>query len=239
MTVPLFESPAGRPLVLKAFTDPDLAVRLGRMGLYEGSEIERLDQEVLVQPVRIKGPAGEAVLGGGMAMKVVIHLDDGRKLPLAEMRTGETGHMEGFTGGPALSDTLAVLGLSSGDRIRFLRHLPPMTYITRLETGVRVHLTEGMAAKIWGRSGNEEVQFICAPTDNPFAVLQILGGKRARQMLYSRQIEPGTILVLENVAPDQSLRTETRNPVVIASREGLRLFLNPEDGRRILVTPAG
>jgi hypothetical protein len=58
-------------------------------------------------------------------------------------------------------------------------------------------------------------------------------------MLYSRQIEPGTILVLENVAPAQSLRTETRNPVVIASREGLRLFLNPEDGRRILVTPAG
>jgi Fe2+ transport system protein FeoA len=238
MNIPLIESPPDRTLVLKAFTDPDLAERLGRMGLFEGSEIERLDQEVLVQPVRVKGPAGEAVLGGGMAMKVVIHLDDGRKLPLAEMKTGETGHMEGVTGGPALSDTLAVLGLSSGDSIRFLRHLPPMTYITRLETGVRIHLTEGMAAKLWGRSEEESMQFVCAPTGKYFKVLQVLGGERARQMLYSRQITPETVLVLENVAPAQSLRTETRNPVVIASREGLRLFLSQEDGRRILVAPA-
>lgn len=237
MTVSLIESPAGRPLVLKAFTDPFLAVRLGRMGLYEGSEIERLDQEVFVQPVRIKGPAGEAVLGGGMAMQVVIHLDDGRKLPLAEMKTGETGHMEGVTGGPALSDTLAVLGLASGNRVRFLRHLPPMTYITRLARGVRVHLTEGLAAKIWGRSEEESMQFICAPTGKHFEVLQILGGERARQMIYSRRITPKTVLVLEKVAPAQSLRTESRNPVVIASREGLRLFLSQEDGRRIMVAP--
>ena len=123
-----------------------------------------LDQEVLVRPVRVRGPKGEAVLGGGMAMKVVVHADDGRKLPLAEMGANETGHIEGITGGPGLSGALSVLGLGISDRVCFLRTLPPMEYITLLESGIRVRLTEGMAAKIWGRTTGEPLQYISAPT---------------------------------------------------------------------------
>ncbi len=235
MYTPLSDSAVGRPLVLKKFIDTDLAQRLGRMGLYEGSEIERLDQEVLVQPIRVGGPKGEAVLGGGMAIKVVVHLDDGRKLPLAEMGTGETGHIEGMTGGPALSDALAVLGLKLNDPVQFLRKLPPMEYITILESGSRVRLNEGMAAKVWGRSHGAPLQYISAPAGELFHVTKILGGSKAQQMLKIRQIKPGMVITLEQVAPAQSFQTEIRNPLVIASREGLRLFLAPDDGSRILV----
>jgi Fe2+ transport system protein FeoA len=238
MYISLTDAPVGIPLLVKKFIDGDMAQRLGRMGLYEGSEIERLDQEVLVQPVRVGGPGGEAVLGGGMAMKVVVHLDDGRKLPLAEMRAGEAGHVEGITGGPALSRSLEVLGIELNDRIMFLRNLPPMEYITLIETGGRVRLTEGMAAKVWGRIMDEPMQYISAPSGEEFQVTDILGGEKAVQTLGSRGISSGAVIILEQVAPAQSLQAKIGNPVVISSREGLRLFLTPQEAMRILVRKA-
>lgn len=240
MYVPLNDAPLGEPLVLVKVTDPNLALRLQRMGLFEGSEIVRLEQEVLVQPVRVRGPGGEAVLGGGMTMKMVVHLDDGRKLPLAEMQPGETGHIEGVTGGTGLSEALKTLQLKSNDRIHFVRRLPPMEYIAIIETSGRVRLTEGMAAKIWGRMQERMLQFVSARVGEKFHVEKILGGVNAAHMLQTRGIEPGKVLVLEGVAAQaQSLRQGIRNPLVISSREGLRLFLTPDSGEQILVRRAG
>lgn len=225
-------------MVIKKLTDPELAMRLGRMGLFEGSEIVRLDEEVLLQSVRFRGPKGEAVLGGGMAMKTVVHLDDGRKLPLVEMRPGETGHIEGLTGGTELARALETLGLNSGDRITFVRKLPPMEYVVVILEGDRLRLTEGMASKVWGRMTGPPLQLVSARAGEEFHVEKILGGASARRMLGTRGIEPGKILVLEKVAQAQSLQVSAQNPVVITSREGLRLFLTPEDGKKIFVQEA-
>ncbi len=238
MSLQLIDAPLGEPLVLAGVLDPELALRLRRIGLSEGSEIVRLDGEVLVQPVRIRGPRGEAVLGGGMAMKTIVHLDDGRRLPLTEAEPGEGGHIEGLAGGPAFSRSLGILGLKSDDRIEVTRKLPPMEYITLVESGGRVLLTEGMAAKIWGRMADRMQQFVSARVGRLFHVMDILGGSNARQMLRSRGIEPGKIITLETVARAQTLQPDIRNPVVISSREGLRLFLEATDGRRILVRRA-
>jgi Fe2+ transport system protein FeoA len=239
MYLPLTAAPLGKPLVLVKLADSDLALRLKRMGLFEGSEIVRLDQEVLVQPVRVRGPKGDVVLGGGMAMKMVIHLEDGRKLPLSEMKPGETGHLEGVTGGEGLSGALETLELKVNDRIRFLRKLPPMEYITVTAAGGRVRLTEGMAAKLWGRMQGRLLQFISARAGEKFYVEEILGGPKAQEMLRARGIKPGEVIVLEGVAQAQSLHGGVRNPVVISSREGLRLFLEPRDGQQIFVREAG
>ncbi|MBC2745143.1 MAG: HAD-IC family P-type ATPase [Desulfosarcina sp.] len=72
-----------------------------------------------------------------------------------------------------------------------------------------------------------------------FHVDVILGGTKARRMLRTRGIEPGKVLILEGVAQAQSLQVGVRNPVVISSREGLRLFLTPSEGKQILVRGAG
>lgn len=239
MSMSLTEAPLDKTLILAKVADPALALRLKRMGLFEGSEIVRLDKEVLVQPVRVRGPGGEeAVLCGGMAMKIVVHLEDGRKLPLAEMERGESGHIEGLTGGPGLAGALEVLGLKIDDRIDCIRKLPPMEYIAHIEGSRRVRLTEGMAARIWGRMGDRLLQFASARVGEPFRVRDILGGNRATAMLCSRGIEAGKTLILEGVAQAQSLKDGFRNPVVISSREGLRLFLETKDATRIMVAEA-
>ncbi|MBC2733566.1 MAG: ferrous iron transport protein A [Desulfobacteraceae bacterium] len=239
MYIPLTDAPADKPLVLVKVADPNLALRLKRMGLFAGSKIVRLGQEVLVQPIRVRGPKGDAVLGGGMAMKIVVHLNDGRKLPLAEMQPGETGHIEGLTGGTGLAGALETLALKLNDRIHVVRKLPPMEYIAVIEGAGRVRLTEGMAAKIWGRMQARLLQFVSARAGEKFQVEKILGGTKARRMLRTRGIEPGKVLILEGVAQAQSLQVGVRNPVVISSREGLRLFLTPSDGKQILVRGAG
>lgn len=239
MYLPLTKAPFGKPLVLVKVLNPDLASHLKRMGLFEGSELMRLDEEVLVQPIRVRGPKGEAILGGGMGTKIVVHLDDGRELPLMEMKPGETGHIEGLTGGAALSDALNILGLNMNDRITLVRKIPPMEYVTVVEKGERVRLTEGMAAKIWGRMQESPLQFVSAQTGKKFYVQKILGGRNARQMLASRGIEPGKVLVLEKVELAQCLVMGKQNPLIISSREGLRLFLEQKEGDRILVREVG
>jgi Fe2+ transport system protein FeoA len=237
MPMLLVDAPFDAPLLIHEVTDPGLALRLSRMGLFEGSEILRLDREVLVQSVRVRGEKKDAVLGGGTAMKTVVHLDkDNRRLPLADMQPGDTGHVEGFTGGKGLTDALDFLGIHADGPIRFIRKLPPMEYIAVVEGAGRERLTEGMAAKIWGRMGEQELQFVSARVGAQFTVDRILGGGKARAMFQNRGISPGKHLVLEGVAQAQSLRLATANPVVISSREGLRLFLSSEDATRISVT---
>jgi Fe2+ transport system protein FeoA len=237
MRIPLTQADVGKPLTIHKMANPELGTRLGRMGLFEGSEILRLDQEVLVQPVRVRGPGGDAVIGGGMAMKIVVHLPDDRRLPLIEMQPRQSGHIEGLTGGVALLETLETLGLKPDDPILFIRRLPPMEYVVITEGGNRVRLTEGMAAKIWGRMGGRSMQLVSARTSEPFEATRIMGGHNARRMLRDQGIEQGAKIRLEGVARAQSLQLTTRNPVGIATRQGLRLFLEDKDANEILVRP--
>lgn len=153
MYTSLIDAPLGRTLILVKVEDLSMEMRLRRMGLFEGSSLTRLDEEVLIQPVRVRGPGGEFILGGGMASRIVAHLDDGRKLPLVELKPGESGHIEGVTCGGSLEKTLKTLGVRENDEITFVRKIPPMEYITLVEEEKRIRLNEGMAAKIWGRMG--------------------------------------------------------------------------------------
>jgi hypothetical protein len=65
---------------------------------------------------------------------------------------------------------------------------------------------------------------------------QVLGGSRIRRMVQAQGIEPRKAFTLEEVAQARSLPSRVRNPVVISSQKGLRLFL---EGERILVREVG
>ena len=90
----LSHAPTNIPLTISRVTDEDLEALMWRMGLFVGGEITRLDEDVALKTVRVKGPKGEVVLGSGMGGKVVAHLDDGRMLPLVELQPGDKGHVE-------------------------------------------------------------------------------------------------------------------------------------------------
>ena len=113
----LTEAPFEKPLLLVKVADTSFAARLRRMGIFEGMELIRIKEDVKLQPLRARSRSGDAVIGGGMSAKIVVHFDDGRKLPLAEMSPGETGHIEGLTGGAGLSDALSVIGFKNDDRL--------------------------------------------------------------------------------------------------------------------------
>jgi Fe2+ transport system protein FeoA len=236
MYTPLNNAPIGVPLILDNVTDFHLAEELRHMGIFEGSGLVRLDEEVLLQPLKVRGPRGDVVLGSGMAGKIVVHLEDGRRLPLPEMRTREHGHMEGITGGPELMHALDVLGLRRDDEVMLVRKLPPMEYIAVLEKKQRIHLTEGMAAKIWGTIDKLPMQFVSAQTGKEFHVQDLLGGKNSRQVLHGYGIGIGSILVLEKVAQAQSVVMNHIHPLIISTHDGLRMFLPENQGRRIYVT---
>ena len=134
---------------------------------------------------------------------------------------------------------MEILELKPNDLVSMVRRLPPMEYSTIIVEGGRVQLTEGMAAKVWGRMLDQHLQFVSARAGREFVVEAILGGVRAGKMLKARGIEPGKTLILESVAQAQSLQVNVRNPVVISSREGLRLFLSRAEADCILVREAG
>ncbi|GBC63512.1 ferrous iron transport protein A [Desulfonema ishimotonii] len=232
----LSEAPIDKPLLLVRTDDPGLADRLRRMGLSAESRFVRMAEDIMLRTVRIRGPQNDAVIGAGMAGKIVVHLNDGRKLPLAEMKPGESGHIEGSTCGAALQRTLKTLGFGVDDRVTFLRTLPPMEYTVLIRDDARrVRVPEGMAFKIWGESGGKSLQFSMTPTGQPFLVKEILGGKKARQGVLSYGIEPGKTLIPETVSPGQNLYIGQKNLIIISTTDGLRLFLEECQARRMWV----
>ena len=111
MQTSLDQAPVNQALRLGPVLNGMLAERLRRLGLYPGCQLRRQDEEVRLQPVRVRGPRGEAILSSGMAAKVIVHHDDGHKTPILEMRLGEQGHIEGLTAGTGLEEALRTLGL--------------------------------------------------------------------------------------------------------------------------------
>lgn len=235
MLLNLLQAPAQTPLLLVRVADPQLEGRLARMGIFPGSQVELLDEEVALHTVRVRGPKGEILLGGGMGGKVVIHLDDGGMRPLTELSPGDTGHIEAVTAGESLTETLRALGLDDGDRIEMIRALPPMEYVAEVRGRGRVRLAEGMAAKILGRMGGLECQFANAQAGKDFMVTRLLGGGRARRAIAALDISPGDVLRLEYVAKAPSYRLSGGDRVVLVSREGLRLFLRRDQAELLVV----
>lgn len=237
MYIPLTDAPVDTPLELVKLLCPNLEDRLRKMGFTRKSRFRLAGEEVMLRPIRVKGEKGEAVISAGMAGKIVVHLDDGRKLPLVEMKPGETGHIEGRTGGGGMQSALNILGFNVDDRITYLRHLPPMDYVTFIETdNRRITLPEGMAAKIYGNCQGKMVQFCSASAGHPFAVTNILGGKTARKTAESFGIDIGKTLILEQVKQGQYLYVGNQKArYVITTNEGLRLFLEDYQAGKILV----
>lgn len=230
------QAPFNTSLFLAETSDSELAERLARMGVYPGDELARLDEEAVSGSVRVRGPKGEVILGGGMAAKVIVHHDDGHKTPVLEMHPGETGHVEGLVCGSGLAEGLEVMGIREDDPVEMVRRVPPMNYLTLIR-GKRVQLTEGVATKVWGEMNGQSMQFVMAGRGKPFQVRRLLAGRRAEAMLRGMGIAPGTSIVLEAVTPAQSIGNCCRDQVVLGMKSGLRLYLRPDQAASIYVLP--
>jgi Fe2+ transport system protein FeoA len=237
MEIQLSNAPFDSLLTLSAATNPELGAMLSRLGLFRGQKFVRQNEEILIHPVRVRAPVGEVVLGGRMATRIIVHLADGRRLPISDMSVGQTGHIEGTTCSARLLETLAVLGLSVDEPVTYVRQLPHMEYAALVGTERRERLTEGMAAKIWGRIGERSMQFVSAGKGQPFFVEKILGGQRASEVLEKKGIVPGSTISLQAVAPVQVLTMTVYEPVVITTEDGLHLHLRPDQAERIWVHP--
>ena len=170
-----------------------------------------------------------------MASGVLVHLDQGDKKPLLELQPGEGGHVEGLTVNPQLAKAFDVLGLKENDLITMVRKLPPMEYLTLIEGRKRVRLVEGAAAKIWGSIRDRFMQFANASVDESFLVTDILGGDRVHHYLRQQGIEPGKTIFLEGVEPSRTLYLDRGTPVIITTKDGLRLSFHPRAAERVLV----
>ncbi|SDL05651.1 Fe2+ transport system protein FeoA [Maridesulfovibrio ferrireducens] len=237
MSTPLTEAPIETPLILKTITRENLKNRLERMGLRTGCELKIMSEDSILCPVRVKGPKGEVLLAAGMASKIIIHHDDGHKTPVFEMRKGEKGHIEGLTAASCLENSLKTLGLSEGDNIEFIRCLPSMDYHIVVD-GKSTHITEGMAAKVWGVCGKEECQLATCGKREIFETKSILGSPRVAEKLSFFGIKPGINIRLENVEPAKDFRMSHNEHIIILSNEGLRLHLRSDQAEAILVETA-
>ena len=236
MKTPLNQAPFDRQLTISDITETGVETLLSRLGLFRGGKFVREEEEVLVHPVRVRGSKGEVVLGGGMATRVIVHLDDGRRMPLTDMHTGQRGHIEGTTCAANLAEALNVLGLDEDQEIIYIRQLPRMDYTVATGKGRTVRIQEGMAAKIWGRIGERYLQFISAGRRQPFLVEKILGGLRSTTALEERGIAVGLTISLESVAAAQIFTMAAQEAVVISTDDGLHLHLRPGQAEHILVT---
>lgn len=238
MTIALSDAIAGLPLVVETVGNGGLAAELAKLGIRRGTRLIRLEPDVsVIQPMRVRGPQGEVILTGNMASGLVVHLENGKIVPLLDMLPGDKGHLEGITVNPdsALAETFSVLGLKENDTVELLRRLPPMEYAALVDGKTRISLPGGMAAKVWGQCQGREMQFAMAASAKPFLVRRILGGQGAQGRISALGLGPGSNMVLEEVRPAQTVRVATKDPVAVSTPEGLRFWLPPQAAGLLMV----
>lgn len=232
----LAEAPFETPLIVESISDEGLADRLSRLGLYPGSEIVKNDETLELKAVRVRTAKGDVILGGGMGLKTIVHLSDGRKVPILDMAPGESGHIEGYTGGPGLASVLEALGLGPDETITMVRKLPHMDYLAYVKGNDTIRLPEGDAAKLLGEQDGKIVQFSLSGINTEFRVKKILGGRKAQERIKSKGIRPGAVLVLKGVEPAEHMKLSHRWQLAITTKDGLHLHLGQEAGDNILVS---
>ncbi len=236
--ISLDKAPIGVPLILCHIMDEGLSIRVQRLGLYDGAKLMRLNESVTIGPVKVNGPQGDVILSGGLAAKVVIHLDDDRRLPLLDCVHGDSGHVEGITGHGTVESVLADLGFKENDRITFLRRIPPMLYKFSIEGKKTTQMNEGLASKVIGDTENGPVQLCSAGVGEAFEVTHILAGETAKETLAALNVHIGSKLQLSNVSTGQVLSFSNFKSIVCMTYDGLRLYFQEKDAKQLLVKEA-
>lgn len=232
----LNDAPVNTGLILTGVNSSDLDRWLQRLGLFVGGHLIRHDREINYYPVRVRGNRGDVIVPAGLGIKIIVHLDSGERKPLVEMNRHESGHIETIDCGRGCIQGLAHLGIEEEREVTFVRALPHMDYLAIINRRERTRLTEGEAARIWGKSDNEEAtQFFFCKKNIPFRVEEIIGGNKIREHLLTHGIEAGCQLLLESIEQTQELHKPGMEPVTITSPGGLRLYLNPAKADRIFV----
>jgi Fe2+ transport system protein FeoA len=236
MLMRLDQAPLGVALTVGKISDPGFAARMSRLGVFEGSTLTRLNEEITVDPVKVDGPRGNVVLSAGLAARVVLHRDDDKRLPLLECNPGDSGHVEGLTGHDGVEASLKRLGVVENDRLTLVRRLPPMLYQAVVDGKDRVRLSTGLACKILGRTPTGERQFSSVGVGEPFTVESILAGEGAAATLEGMHIRPGVQLELTGVGSTQSVGSKAHQPIVCVTMDGLRLYFQRGDAARLPVS---
>jgi len=232
----LIDAPAHTDLIVIAVLTPELAIWLKRLGLFTGSYITRHDEEITYHPVRVRGQKGDVIIPAGLGLKILIHSKGGARKPLVEMNKKEKGHIEALSCGPGCVRALKHLGIQEDTDVTFIRSLPHMDYITIINNKERTRLSEGEAARIWGKCEDGlETQFYFARQGKPFSVETIIGGHKVIKHLETHGVQPGQSLTLEKIEQTQELHKPGTQPVTITSAGGLRLYLKPGQAEQIIV----
>lgn len=232
----LTDAPVNTDLVLSGVRSPALHRWLQRLGLFIGSHLLRHDQEINFYPVRVRGNRGDVIVPAGLGIKIIVHLDSGERKPLVEMNRNETGHIETISSGKGCVHAMERLGIEEDMAITFIRALPHMDYLAIINRQERTRLSEGEAARIWGKNENEKsTQFYFAKRNTPFLVEEFLGGSKIQDHLLTHGIQAGCHLTLESIEQTRELHKPGLEPVTISSPSGLRLYLNPAQAGQILV----
>ncbi len=233
----LIDAPVNTDLELLEVVDAALGSWLQRLGLFPGSHLLRLDDEISFNPVRVRGTKGDVVVPAGLGIKVLVHSDSaGERKPLVELERGETGHIETTTCGRGCTKALEHLGLVLDGPVTMIRSLPHMDYITIVDRQTRTRLSEGEAARLWGYPrGGEPTQFYFARRREEFFLQEIIGGKKIQLHLKTHGIRAGCSLFLESIEQTQELHKPVSQPVTISSAGGLRLYLTPTQAGQVIV----
>ncbi len=233
----LLDAPIHADLVILEVRNIDLAIWLERLGLFVGDHIIRHDEEINFHPVRVRGLKGDVIVPAGLGIKILVHIESsGERKPLVEMDRDEHAHIETVACGKGCRKAMKHLGIEENIDVTFIRTLPHMDYITLIEGHKRTRLTEGEAARLWGKcQGEEETQFYFASKGKNFSIQEIIGGRKVTEHLRTHGISAGSVVLLEAIQQAQSLHKPGMEPITITSAGGLRLHLNPVQAGRIIV----
>ena len=220
----LNNAPFEQLLRIVAITNESFENEMKRSGLRVGSECHK-HLSTNIPSLRLKGPKGSVVLGGGLTRKIILNVSKEQK-ELAEIKFNDCAEVAEIKGGCWLQKSLEMLGIKVGSKVRLMRRLPPMEYVIRINNQERIKIGEAFAARIIGchEEGNIQ-QFSSARVEIDFKVTDIAGGRKFMTFMKSMGISLGEKIVLEGLEHVSELFSDTGD-----NYEGKRICLKTVKG---------
>ncbi len=167
------------------------------LGVREGTVLTIQSEHVFHEhrgPLHIKVGERSLILGQGMADKVIVD-KQGIATTLLRLEANEKGVVKGISVGKEKEGLFKNLGISEGEEIIMLEHLPEEVFTLKVGE-MEFDLGSGEVSKVFVKKDREILQLNHLNAGESGEVIDILGGTHMGQRLKEVDIEPGSTITI-------------------------------------------
>jgi len=175
----------------------EIKAYLGDLGIAEEVELTLLATEPVhahIGPISLKVADKEVIVSQGWADKILVE-KEGAILPLLRLEKGDRGVVKSVEAGGAFKDWIPELGISEGQKVEFLTHIPDEVLVVKIDDK-EIKMGPGRLSRVWVEAEGKIMQINYLEEGKKAKVSKVTGGTRHKQEMEEVGIKEGVEVAL-------------------------------------------